>query len=354
MTTIHGTLKNEGVAIAVAAMVDAQHGVSGISPALLQDGLQAIRSGMEPDEFPEAVVVCDMLAVGASVRIPGVNVIGIAAQSAADVPGLEPEVPCVMGLPDLLQVVSHGDIVVVDGNRGVVHIDPDPQTLVHYQQIEERLCAKPPVFIESEHLPARTQSGATVLVYGLVSCAADLASALGSGADGLLVNVPEDTQPGFYAEVLTEAAGKPVVFSARCADMDLLRAAARFALPTQVFVALPADGLETLLEEAARALDSVAIEAELNDLDPPQVRFGIRAAWGESIDSALPVLVVDLGNRAIQELAQPSDGTVIVIGERVELIGHLVVSGVGIIGVAPGLVSDAKHAIRCVGTEDVE
>ena len=58
---------------------------------------------------------------------------GIAAQADVDIPGLPVEVPCVIGLPNLLRSISDGDILIVDGNRGVVFVNPDPETLIDYQ-----------------------------------------------------------------------------------------------------------------------------------------------------------------------------------------------------------------------------
>ena len=102
MITIEGNAARRGVAIAVTTIVDTLKGISGISPVLLQEGVNALRRGAEPNDFPEVVVFTDSLAIGAAVRIPGVRTIGIAAQSAEMTPGIEPDIPCVTGLPDLL------------------------------------------------------------------------------------------------------------------------------------------------------------------------------------------------------------------------------------------------------------
>ncbi len=351
MVTIHGAARKEGIATAVVAVVDARLGVSGVSPKLLQEGLGAIRRMASPVDYPESVVVCETLAMGASVRMPGINVIGIAAQSEADVPGLAPDVPCVIGLADLLVSVSHGDIIIVDGNKGLVHIDPDPQTIMHYQEIEERHAAKPPVYIESEHIPARTQHGETVMVYALAEGKADLERALDAGADGMVVSVPERAPSGFYEAVLSMAAGKPVVFATAFPEMDLLRAAMHYASPMQVSVAMPARDFEALSEEAAKAMESVAVEAYLNDLDPPQVALGMLARAEQMAEGSL-ALVIDARGQDVPGGLELGEVALIIDGP--DDLPRVVEMGARKVAVAPESVAECKYRIRCIGMEDEE
>lgn len=209
MVTIEGNAKKPGIAIAVAAIFDTLKGIGGVSPALLQEGVNALKRGAALDDFPEAIVITDNLALGIALKIPGIQIIGLAAQAGDEIPTIELDVPCVTGLPDLLRSVSEGDLVIVDGNNGIVHIDPDPQTISRYQQIDESTEARITVFISSEHIPARTQAGEIVYVYAIVTSKTDLARALDEGADGLLVNAtgaPEE----FTNRVAAAAGGKPV------------------------------------------------------------------------------------------------------------------------------------------------
>ena len=125
MVTLEGRAGHEGVAVAVGAVVDAEIGIRGVSPVLLQEGIRAVMRPLPVEDCPEAIIACDDLAVGASLRIPGVVTVGIAAESG-DTAGLTVEVPCVVGVPDLLKSISEGDLLVVDGNKGIVCVDPDP------------------------------------------------------------------------------------------------------------------------------------------------------------------------------------------------------------------------------------
>jgi hypothetical protein len=371
MTILHGISRKEGIAIAVAAIVDTQHGISGVSPTLLKEGLEAIKRMLDPTDYPECVLVCDNLATGLSAQIPGINIIGIAAQSETDVPIFEPQVPCVMGLTNLLRSVSHGDILILDAHKGILYIDPDPRTLMHYQEIEERHASKPPIYIESAHMPARTQNGVTIDVYAYVENAAGLAKALEGGADGLIIGTPKEPETGYYANILTAAVGKHVAFAAQQVDADLLRAVMKFALPIQVVsVLLPAAEYDSRAKEAQTIMESVEIEAFLNDLDPPNVALGILTEKADPKQAKImdepAILAVDLRGSAYlisrsDELRETvhawvkdkdAKNVIILLGNNLPAITTVVEAGARSVAVSPDLVSECKYIIRSIGLED--
>jgi len=372
MLTIEGKAKRSGVAIAVAAVVDATNGINGVSPALLAEGLAALKKMLAPQDYPEAIVVCDMLAMGVSIRIPGVHTIGIAAQSDMDVPGLEPDAPCVIGIADLMQSVSEGDIVIVDGNAGVIHIDPDPRTIVNYQEMEDRHTAAHVVYIASEHIPARTQDGDIVIVHARVTEEGDLEKALEEGADALIVEIRgEDAGPSCEA-VLTGAAGKPVSFAVDFVAREMYYAAMRFAAPGQVTLLFELSEFDTRSTEAGELLDIVTTEAFFKELDPPQVTFGAHARVEglaqADVDGDPAAYVVDLrkspyldslrGELARQVTVwlggRKPEEVVFVLGSHVDAVADMVRAGARSLAVAPELVGAAKYVIRSIGEEEEE
>lgn len=372
MKTIEGTSRNLGMATAVAAVVDIKTGINGVSPALLQSGIDALRRGVPPEDYPEAVIACDNLAFGLSIRIPGVRTVALAVQSEHDAAGMEIDVPCVIGLPDLLRSIKDGDILIVDGNRGAVHIDPDPQTLVHYQQIEEQHEAPSRIFISAEHLPARTQSGEMVTVYAHVSDETELTTALDGGADGLIVDVRgrEFECGDYYRTVLGLAAGKPVAFAVEFAPRDLLHAAARLAAHGQVTILLPPEDLQDRLAEAHQEVENAAMEAFLEDLSPPKVDFGVlvdSAQYEPSADGANDIrLFIDAREATSDDdplsetlhhvpewigLRNPGD-VVVVLDTNLDIVRHCVRAGARAVSIASDRVGECKYAIRCIGEEE--
>lgn len=322
MTTLEGIARQPGIAIAVAAVVDAKNGLNGVSYALLRSGISALMQGLPARDYPEAAIACDSLAVGSAMRIPGINAVAIAAEAPTDVPGLPSDVPCVIGVADLLQSIKEGDILIVDGYKGVVHIDPDPQTLIHYQQTEEQQHTRGKVFITSEHIPAQTQTGETVLVYARMTDDSSLETALDRGADGLLVDMRgrDDDLSSLSSRVLREVAGKPVTFVVDFHIEEILRAAMLYCTPLQV--TLVSENPEMLIAQVDSALDKITLEALQMDLEAPQVNVA---------PEQTPVGV-----------------------DAVEEIENVVRSGARMIAVEPGSVPDAKFAIRSVNLEDAD
>lgn len=319
MITLEGIARHPGIAIAVAAVVDAKSGINAVSPALLQEGISALRHGLLAQDYPQAVVACDSLAIGSSIRIPGTTAIGIAAEAQTDVEGLELEVPCVLGAVGLLRSINEGDIVIVDGNRGVVYVDPEPGVLMHYQQAEEERHTREKVFITSEHIPAQTQDGETVHVYALIQGDDHVGEALENGADGLMVDLRGSNNTyGLGSHVLREAAGKPVVFLIDLECEEILRATMRYCTPWQVtLVSQSTDELAACVEAA---LESVAAEAVRMDVDVPQVHVGLENP---------PALI-----------------------DTTDLLEGIVRNGARLIAVSPALVAQAKYAIRSIVLQD--
>lgn len=375
MITIHGTGKKEGIAIAVAAVVDARAGLGSVSPALLQSGVDALKRRLAPQDYPEAVIVCESLAMGLAARIPGVRGVGVAAQDEQDLPGVDIATPCVIGLRELLKSVHEGDIVIVDGARGVAHIDPDPSTLTRYQRMEEQRHARAPVFIASAHLPARTQQGETVLVYAFAADDRALDRALDEGADGALIDIRggETRSQDDFTRLLVSCLGKKAALLVDYLPREVLHALVRLDAPQTIGVVFSSiEDLETRVRDAEESVEAVSTEAFLQGLKPPSVRFGVLAAESESelvraFESAC-IIALDMRESAHlrgegRELQERLSGwlagkrlaeAVVVLGRQVEAIGPAVAAGARAIAVEPELVGAAKHAIRCAGLEENE
>lgn len=362
MISIKGTAKHEGVAIAVAAKVDSINGINGVDPAILEEGIRAIRKGLTRVDYPEVVVACDSVVMGVSLRIPGVNTVGIAAQADTDVPGLDVDVPCVIGLPGLMDSAGQGGFVIVDGNKGVVHIDPDTQTLIHYQRVEDDRRSRSKVFIALEHIPARTQSGETVHVYAHITNEGEVEQALDEGADGLLVDLrgSQADAAEFYRALMRAAPGKPLVFAVDYPCGALIEAVSESAAPGQVTLVFPGASFDELLAEV-----SAWIEA-----DPDaEIRIGCVAEDPETCERPASVqrVVVDMCRSSLLNQADDVDlasriagwiggreaeSALVMIGKHVEAIERLIRAGARGIVVSPGEVGSCKHAIRTIGTED--
>ena len=348
MITIRGKAKHEGVAIAIAARVNSINGINGVDMAILEQGIKALRKGLTPVNFPEVVVACDNLVMGVSLRIPGVNTIGIAAQADTDAPGLDIDVPCVIGLPGLMDSIAQGGFVIVDGNVGVVLFDPDPQTLIDYQQAQENRRARGKIFIALEHIPAQTRSGETVQVYAHIKKGGEVRRALDEGADGLLVNLrgSQADSVEFHKMLMRAAPGKPLVFAVDCPCDALIEAVRQNRVPGRVIVAYPQALFDELVVEASPDTEiEMGCLVEGMGTCPASVQFivaDMRKSFHASDEDFASMIAGCTGGR-------DAESELVMIGKRVEIIERLVRAGVRAIAVPPGEVGSCKDAIRDIG-----
>lgn len=146
---------------------------------------------------------------------------GAGSHTAIVAEGLE--IPAVVGTGPFLTDVSGGDVVIIDGDQGLVILHPDEETIARYRhEVEQRrtMAAR----LESlRDLPAETQDGVRVQLDGNIEFPHEVRHCLERGADGiglyrteflyLGADVEPDEEAHFnaYAEVVQAMGGRPVV-----------------------------------------------------------------------------------------------------------------------------------------------
>jgi phosphotransferase system enzyme I (PtsI) len=132
-------------------------------------------------------------------------------------------IPSVVGLKDITTSVKNRDVIIVDGDQGIVFIDPDRRTLDLYEvqrnQFEqERKCLQ-----ELADAQTATKSGKRIIIAGNIGAPEDVESILANGAEGvglfrtefLYMNktaLPtEEEQFTAYKQVAEKMGDKPVI-----------------------------------------------------------------------------------------------------------------------------------------------
>jgi phosphotransferase system enzyme I (PtsI) len=95
------------------------------------------------------------------------------------------EIPAVVGLGKFVTDVSGGDLVIVDGNRGVVILNPDEETLERYERTRSNLRTFESRLTELRDLPAETRDGCQLLLLGNIEFPSEATHCLDRGADGV-------------------------------------------------------------------------------------------------------------------------------------------------------------------------
>jgi len=93
--------------------------------------------------------------------------------------------PCVTGLPDLLEIVSEGSFALVDADEGQAIINPTAKQKELFRAKGERQAQTSEKVRERAHEPAVTRDGARIAVLANVGDAEDTRVAVENGADGV-------------------------------------------------------------------------------------------------------------------------------------------------------------------------
>jgi phosphotransferase system enzyme I (PtsI) len=133
-------------------------------------------------------------------------------------------IPAVVGLGSLTGEVSGGDLVIVDGVRGAVIVEPDEETLEFYRQRRsEAALAETTLLEQLRDQPAVTTDGRTIGVMANIEFPREVARACEHGAEGIGLYRTEflysaaDRRPteeehfAAYMESIRQLDGKPLI-----------------------------------------------------------------------------------------------------------------------------------------------
>jgi phosphotransferase system enzyme I (PtsI) len=94
-------------------------------------------------------------------------------------------IPAVVALSDITSKVAAGDLVIVDGNRGTVVINPNEQTLKEYKGFAAAIIEHEHILDELVHLPAVTLDGVEVSLLGNIEFPYEAEITLKKGGQGV-------------------------------------------------------------------------------------------------------------------------------------------------------------------------
>ncbi len=95
------------------------------------------------------------------------------------------EIPAVVGLKDITKQVQTGDELIIDGQQGLVIINPDETTKERYRKIRARLDQIDRELYKLKELPAETRDGHLVELAANIEFPSEVPSALEHGARGI-------------------------------------------------------------------------------------------------------------------------------------------------------------------------
>ena len=94
-------------------------------------------------------------------------------------------IPAVVALEDLTEIVHDGDKVVIDGNRGIVIVNPDEETIRQYEAYGREFIALEHKLDALRDEPALTRDGARVTLLGNIEFPGEAQTVLDRGGEGI-------------------------------------------------------------------------------------------------------------------------------------------------------------------------
>jgi len=159
-------------------------------------------------------------------------------------------IPAVVALEDLTEYVSDGDTVIVDGNRGIVIVNPDQQTIQQYQEYSKEFEELEHKLDEIRAKPAVTRDGVRIKLLGNIEFPDEAETVLQKGGEGIglyrteflyLNKRTEPTEEEHYqafAKTVKVLPDKPVVIRTLDLGADKYTQRKRFAPEPNPFLGL--------------------------------------------------------------------------------------------------------------------
>jgi phosphotransferase system, enzyme I, PtsP len=214
------------------------------------------------------------------------------------------EIPTVVGIEHLTETVHEGDDLIVDGNSGVIYVNPPVDVAREYERLEGDYRAFNRELETLKNLPAETTDGRRVSLYANIGLVADLHFAHRHGAQGVglyRTEFPfltyrefpdEEEQYQLYARVVRDMDGKTVTL--RTLDVGADKLPAYMQVPRE--------------DNPYLGWRSIRISLEMPEFFKVQLRAVLRAAALGRVRIMFPMISsVEEIRRAKELLAQAKE-----------------------------------------------
>ena len=275
-------IENEYLKARVADIMDVEHQVlSRLAGGELQ-GLDSVRSNtivIARDLLPSEAILLGRRFVKGLVTDAG------GATTHASIIARSLGLPAVVGTANGSWTINSGDLVVVDGDGGVVHVRPDEGTLRYYRSEVRRHLRRERDLLSRADLPAVTLDGVEIDLMANIDLPSEIQAAVDNGAKGvgmyrteflfLGYELPtEEQQLVSYSRIVREMAPQTVVIRTLDLGGDKLLHAVDSSPESNPFLGWR--GIRLCLDRP--------------DIFKSQLRAILRAAAGGDVQILLPMI----------------------------------------------------------------
>ena len=196
------------------------------------------------------------------------------------------EIPAIFGVKDISSEIQDGEMIILDGMKGLAIASPGKRELEQYRTIHQRYVDLEKMLLEDINLPGETKDGHTVRLDANMELIEEIPSLLQHGAEGIglyrteylflnrLDEPTEEEQFNNYVEVLKKLSPRSVTI--RTIDLGADKLTLRQKYEEQTNPALGLRGIRTCLKEPA--------------MFKTQLRAMLRASAHGSLKILLPMI----------------------------------------------------------------
>jgi len=312
MQRLRGIAGNGGSALGTSTVLRPPVGIPMLPARLIMDMQRRPRdSDFEPVDI---VLVAERFSLAIGVTVPWGRVVGIVCeQEERSEAGL---IPTVTGVPNLMQAIADDVLLLVDGDRGIVLVEPDSVSVASFQAERERISPRRRLFLDFGHQVARTTDGREIHIAASVRDCKEASIVVDSGADSLFV--PEDS--GFLRADQTDAeqidqvlqlggaaTGKPIMIASGLSEVSA-SALLQAALRADLGLALPLAAGAASFSDSRAYLEEVRVELTDQEADFGDIRIAGRIRIGEELpDDLADYLIGRLILTGADPLKNPGD-----------------------------------------------
>ena len=159
-------------------------------------------------------------------------------------------IPAVVALEDLTEGVTGGDIVIIDGNRGIVIVNPDEETVKQYEEYSSEFAALGHKLDTIREKPAVTRDDVKITLLGNIEFPSEAEVVLQKGGEGiglyrtefLFLNrqdePTEEDHYNAYAQTVSVFKHRPVIIRTLDLGADKYTQSKRFVREPNPFLGL--------------------------------------------------------------------------------------------------------------------
>ncbi|HEV8304778.1 MAG TPA: phosphoenolpyruvate--protein phosphotransferase [Gemmatimonadales bacterium] len=202
--------------------------VTGVAIRVIQHLMHQGADDVWDDISQPSIVVAKELSAGLTVQLDREHVVGLISEegtrtSHAAILAHSIGIPAIFGLRGAVARIAPGTMVILDGTRGTVLLDPTPDEIAEAERRETRRRELSAHLEEAVAQPSVTADGVHVALRGNVDLPDEIAAAQAHGAEGVGLlrteflitkhsTLPsEDEQAAYYRKVGEAFPGHPVV-----------------------------------------------------------------------------------------------------------------------------------------------